>query len=120
MLQALTDEITVSPGFHVVTVLPESNAVGAPGGAAEGQIFFELGTRYIDRAGGGFFGGAVVGGYHATHPSGGVSGFAAFCLASAQSTTIRTLSAPEYGTTGAHDLRLQMFDYQRNLLWVRP
>ncbi len=115
----LIDELVIEPGFHVVTVLPDETAAGEPGGAAEGQIFFELGTRYVDRIGGGFFGGVVVGGYHASHPNNDVSGFAAFCLATPHSATVRTLSTPSYGISAARDLRLKLLDYQRNEILVR-
>lgn len=70
--------------------------------------------------GGGFQGGAIVGGYHATHPFGGVSGFAAFCLATPHSTNIRVLSQPSYGASGAKDLRLRVQDAQQRDLVVVP
>mgnify|MGYP000750598082 FL=1 len=93
---------------------------GDPGGAPEGQFFFELTTSFIGRPGGGFQGGAVVGGYHATHPFGGVSGFAAFCLATPHATSIRVLSRPSYGPAGAQDLRLKLRDAQQRELVVVP
>ncbi|MGE4073296.1 MAG: hypothetical protein AB7E72_19165 [Lysobacterales bacterium] len=116
----LIDELVIQPGFHVVAVLPDDDAVGEPGGDAEGQIFFELGTRFVDRSGGGFFGGVVVGGYHAAHPDNDVSGFAAFCLATPHAATVRTLSTPSYGIGAARDLRLQLLDYQRQPILVVP
>ncbi|MGE4072844.1 MAG: hypothetical protein AB7E72_16880 [Lysobacterales bacterium] len=120
MAQPLIDSVVIQPGFHVVTVVPEGVGPTAAGGAAEGQIFFQLGTRFVDRVGGGFFGGVVVGGYHATHPFGDASGFAAFCIATAHTATVRTFSEPEYGARGARDLRLRLFDYQRNEILVKP
>ncbi|MBL8245842.1 MAG: hypothetical protein JNL89_16725, partial [Rhodanobacteraceae bacterium] len=109
--------VEVPPGFYEVTVGPLSGTVG---GAPEGQFFFELTTRYLDRPGGGFEGGAVVGGYHAPHPFGGVSGFAAFCLATPHSASVRLLSLPSYGPAGARDLRLRMLDTQSREVLILP
>jgi hypothetical protein len=110
-------DIDLPPGFYEVTVAPVDGAVG---GAPEGQFFFSLTSGFIDRPGGGFHGGAVVGGYHAEHPFGGVSGFAGFCLATPHSTSIRVLSQPSYGPTGARDLRLRLQDAQQRDLVVVP
>jgi len=109
--------VEVPPGFYEVTVGPLSGTVG---GAPEGQFFFELTTRFLDRPGGGFEGGAVVGGYHAPHPFGGVSGFAAFCLATPHSASVRLLSQPSYGPAGARDLRLRMLDTQSREVLILP
>jgi serine protease len=103
-------QIVVPPGFYVATVEPRGVSAGAPGGTPEGQFFFELTTSFVDRPGGGFQGGVVVGGYHATHPFGGVSGFGAFCLPTPHSASVRVLSAPTYGAGGARDLRLRILD----------
>ncbi|MBK8068475.1 MAG: hypothetical protein IPK27_12865 [Rhodanobacteraceae bacterium] len=107
----------VAPGFYEVTVGALSGTVG---GAAEGQFFFGLSTHYLDRPGGGFDGGAVVGGYHAPHPFGGVSGFAAFCLATPHSASVRLLSQPSYGLAGARDLRLRLIETQGREVFVVP
>jgi hypothetical protein len=112
-----TTSIDLPPAFYEATVAPTS---GTTGGAPEGQFFFELTTSFINRPGGGFQGGAVVGGYHATHPFGGVSGFAAFCLATPHTTSVRVLSAPSYGPAGAGDLRLRMQDAQQRDVVVVP
>jgi Tol biopolymer transport system component len=109
--------IDLPPAFYEATVAPVS---GAAGGIPEGQFFFSLTTSFINRPGGGFQGGAVVGGYHAAHPFGGVSGFAAFCLATPHSTSIRVLSRPSYGPTGAQDLRLRIQDAQQRDVVVVP
>ncbi len=109
--------IDLPPAFYEATVAPVS---GSAGGAPEGQFFFSLTTSFINRPGGGFQGGAVVGGYHAAHPFGGVSGFAAFCLATPHSSSIRVLSQPSYGPTGARDLRLRVQDAQQRDLVVVP
>jgi hypothetical protein len=112
-----TTSIDLPPAFYEATVAPTS---GTTGGAPEGQFFFSLTTSFINRPGGGFQGGAVVGGYHATHPFGGVSGFAAFCLATPHSTSVRVLSQPSYGPVGARDLRLRMQDAQQRDVVVVP
>jgi Tol biopolymer transport system component len=109
--------IELPPAFYVATVRPTS---GDSGGVPEGQFFFELTTSFINRPGGGFQGGAIVGGYHATHPFGGVSGFAAFCLATPHTTSVRVVSAPTYGPAGAGDLRLRMQDAQQRDVVVVP
>ncbi|GMU42804.1 MAG: S8 family serine peptidase [Xanthomonadales bacterium] len=112
MAQASTASVVVPPGFYVAAVAAEGAGSEQAGGAAEGQFFFELTSNFVDRPGGGFQGGAVVGGYHATHPFGGVSGFAGFCLASAHFASVRVLGQPSYGASGARDLRLQILDAQ--------
>jgi hypothetical protein len=117
METAYVDQVDLPPGFYEATVAAVN---GDPGGAADGQFFFELTTSFLDRPGGGFQGGAVVGGYHAAHPFGGVSGFAAFCLATPHSTSIRVLSRPTYGPSGAQDLRLRIQDAQQRDLLVVP
>ena len=112
-----TTSIDLPPAFYEATVAPTS---GTTGGAPEGQFFFSLTTSFIGRPGGGFQGGAVVGGYHATHPFGGVSGFAAFCLATPHSTSVRVLSQPSYGPAGARDLRLRLQDAQQSVVVSVP
>ncbi|MBV6414052.1 MAG: hypothetical protein OMOMHJEC_01874 [Xanthomonadales bacterium] len=117
LASAYVNSVNLPPGFYAVSVTPTA---GVAGGAADGQFFFELTTSFVDRPGGGFQGGAVVGGYHAAHPFGGVSGFAAFCLGSAHSTSIRVLSRPSYGASGAQDLKLKLRDAQQRELAVVP
>lgn len=111
--------LTINPGYHVVTIGPEGSA-SIPGGSADGEVFVELASQFTNRPGGGFFGGVVIGGYHASHPNSGVSGFAAFCIASSHTSNIRVLSAPTYGVTGARDLRLKILDYLRRDVLVVP
>ena len=110
MAQQVMRTINLTPAFYVVTVAPEG-AASVSGGAADGQVFVSLSSQFVNRAGGGFFAGVVVGGYHAAHPFGGVSGFASFCLATQHSSNARLLSAPSYGVTGARDLRLRVLDH---------
>lgn len=119
LAQAFRHTLTISPGFHVVTVAPEGSA-NVPGGSADGEVYVSLASQFVDRPGGGFFGGVVVGGYHAEPSFGGTSGFASFCLGTQHATTARVLAAPSYGTTGAHDLRLRLLDHVRRDVVVEP
>ena len=112
--------LEVPPGFYAATVSPEGFPASAAGGAPEGQFFFELTTSFVNRPGGGFQGGAVVGGYHAVHPFGGVSSFAAVCLGTQHSGSVSVLSAPTYGAAGARDLRVSILDSQQQPVIVVP
>lgn len=107
---AFRTSLEVAPGFYEALVAPVGFPESAAGGEPEGEFFFSLTTSFVNRPGGGFQGGAVVGGYHARNPAGGVSGFAGFCLSTPHSATIRVLSQPSYGPTGARDLRLRVLD----------
>ena len=120
LAQPFVDSVVVTPGYYVSTVAPEGAPASAAGGPAEGQFFFSLTTNFVDRPGGGFQGGAVVGGYHADNPFGGVSGFAAFCISSPHTTTIRTFSAPTYGPAGATDLMLLLLDQNQAPIYSVP
>jgi len=62
----------------------------------------------------------VVGGYHAVHPFGGVSSFAAVCLGTQHSGSVSVLSAPTYGAAGARDLRVSILDSQQQPVIVVP
>lgn len=117
LTQPLLHQLPVSPGYYEVTVTPSAGEIG---GAAEGAFYFSLTTQFLDRPGGGFQGGAVVGGYHAEHPFGGVSGFAALCLATPHSVSARVLSHPSYGQSGARDLRLRILDVHRQTVISTP
>lgn len=110
LAQPYIQALVLNTGFHVVTIAPEG-AFSVPGGAADGQVYVSLGSQFVGRPGGGFFGGVVVGGYHATPPFGDSSGFASFCLGNGHSASARVYSAPSYGATGARDLRLRLLDH---------
>ncbi len=113
--QATRFELNLPPGFYEASVAtPNCCSQAIIGGAPEAQFYFGITTQ-----GGGFEGGAVVGGYHARVP-GLVSGFAAFCLADPHALSLRTLSAPSYGVAGARDLRLQLRDGNRRTLVSLP
>ena len=119
MAQAFTQSVSITPGFHVVTVAA-TGAGAVSGGAADGEVFVELGTQFLDRPGGGFFGGVVVGGYHALNPFGGPSGYSGFCLGSQHTASARLLSTPTYAS-GARDLRLRFYDvYRREITPTAP
>ncbi|MCB1634658.1 MAG: hypothetical protein KDI51_08720 [Xanthomonadales bacterium] len=115
-----TASVQVSPGYYETLIAAEGFPDSAAGGTPEGQFFFSLTTQFVDRVGGGFQGGAVVGGYHADNPFGGVSGFAAICIGTPHSITAGVYSAPTYGTTGAGDLQLQLLDAAQNVFHVVP
>ncbi|MGE4073293.1 MAG: pre-peptidase C-terminal domain-containing protein [Lysobacterales bacterium] len=119
LAQPFTHTLTIQPGFHVVTVAP-AGAASVPGGAADGQVYVSLLSQFVNRPGGGFFGGVVVGGYHAAPPFGTTSGFASFCLGTAHSATAGVLSAPTYGATGARDLRLRLLDHVNRVVISVP
>lgn len=118
--QAFQATIEVPPGFYVAGVAAEGFPASEARGAPEGRFFFSLTTSFVGRPGGGFQGGAVVGGYHGENPFGGSSGFAAFCLATPHSVSAKVFSAPTYGSSGARDLRLQLFDANQQLLYRVP
>lgn len=120
LAQAFQTSVEVPPGFYVAEVAVEGFPASEAGGAPEGQFFFSLTTSFVGRPGGGFQGGAVVGGYHADNPFGGVSGFAAFCLATPHSTSAQVFGAPTYGGSGARDLRLQLLDSAQQVIYSVP
>lgn len=115
--QAHVHSLVLQPAFYEVTVTPQT---GTPRGDADAQFFVEATTSFVDRPGGGFQGGAVVGGYHSAAPGIGVSGFAGFCLATPHTTSVRVLARPSYGDQGAQDLRLRLLDEQSRAIAVLP
>jgi hypothetical protein len=118
--QPFQTTLEVPPGFYVAGVaaegFPASEALGAP----EGRFFFSLTTSFVNRPGGGFQGGAVVGGYHGENPFGTTTGFAAFCLATPHTISAKVLSAPNYGARGARDLRLRVLDANQQVIHSVP
>jgi Tol biopolymer transport system component len=109
--------LVLQPAFYEVTVTPQ---VGTPRDDADADFFVEATTSFVDRPGGGFQGGAVVGGYHSAAPGNAASGFAGFCLATPHTTSVRVLSRPSYGEPGARDLRLRLLDGQFRSIGVMP
>ncbi len=120
LAQPFQTSVEVPPGFYVAEVAVEGFPASEAGGEPEGQFFFSLTTSFVGRPGGGFQGGAVVGGYHAENPFGGVSGFAAFCLATPHSASAQVFGAPTYGGSGARDLRLQLLNSAQQVIYSVP
>ena len=91
---------TVPPGFYVVSFNPLQS---------ESTSFsVEARTRFPDRPGGGFQGGAVFGGLH--DPTRETTGFAGFCIADDQDVRISVFSTPTYGSSGARGLEFSLRD----------
>ena len=91
---------TVPPGFYVVSFNPtRSDSTNFSVAAL---------TRFTDRPGGGFQGGAVFGGYH--DPTRSTTGFAGFCIAEPQDVEISVLSSPTYGSSAARGLEFSLSD----------
>jgi Tol biopolymer transport system component len=107
MTQAFEHELVLQPGFHVIVLQSRAPTAGDDGGAV-GRFFLSATTEFTNRAGGGFQGGAVIGGHH-DELLGGVSGFAGICLPKAGDISARVigLEAP-----AAADLRLRLLDAQ--------
>jgi len=85
---------TVSPGFYVVGFKPDRSS---PTNYSVAAL-----TSFTDRAGGGFQGGVVFGGYH--NPARQSTGFGGFCIAESFDVTAKVLSQPTYGSSGAQGL----------------
>lgn len=93
-------EATVPPGFFVVGFTPDQTTPVPYTVAAL--------TRFVDRPGGGFQGGAVFGGYH--DPTRENTGFAGFCIAEPQDVEIFVQSTPSYGSSGARGVEFSLSD----------
>ncbi|MEE4329835.1 MAG: formylglycine-generating enzyme family protein [Wenzhouxiangella sp.] len=96
-----TVEVTVPPGFYVVGYRPIDR---------EDSVRYAVSalTWYTDRPGGGFQGGAVVGGYHRSTLAS--TGFAGFCIAEPFDVSVRVLSRPTYGNPGAEGVAFSLSD----------
>jgi len=91
--------VVVPPGFYVIRYTPAASA-------STSYAISAL-TSFTDRPGGGFQGGAVVGGYHDPSMASGENrstGFASFCIAEPFDVDVAVLSRPTYGSSGARDL----------------
>ena len=104
----------VSPGFYVATVEPLDFLSGADGIFAMSML-----SNYVNRPGGGFQGGVVVGGYHDPVVS-ATSGFAGFCLADAHTVQMRTEGRPTRGAAGAGDMRVVVTDAVGTVMYANP
>ena len=101
----------LKPGFYIVEV---TTLTGSP--RATFQLAAE--TSFVDRAGGGFQGGVAVGGHlHYDDSAQSLHGFAAFCLSEAQTVQFKTYGGEDYGTAGAGDLVLTLFDSMNHAVW---
>lgn len=89
--------INVGPGFYVLSYRPNSGTRSYAISAL---------TSYLNRPGGGFQGGAVVGGWH--NPSQNTSGFAGFCISREFDASVQVLSRPTYGTSGARGMAFSL------------
>lgn len=111
--------LTLQPGFHVLEVhAVNEDPRGAPtaaGGSAAGQVLISATTRYVDRTGGGFQGGVVVGGYHGPAFSGSATGYAGFCAPKPESASARLVAITQdpADPSLAGDLRLRLLDQDR-------
>lgn len=105
---------TVSPGFYVATVEPIDTLTGA-----DGVFGMSLLSSFVNRPGGGFQGGVVLGGYHDPFAS-SVSGFAGFCLPDAHSVQIRTEGRPTRGPAGAGDLAIALGNSDGQIVYQNP
>lgn len=107
--ETFTFSADVEPGFFVLSVTPTTASYASYGVAAL--------TSYLDRPGGGFQSGAVVGGYHGIRE---VSGFVGFCIAEPRSLSIRTEARPTRGAGGAGDLQVALRDIEGRVFFRTP
>ncbi|TVQ30545.1 MAG: hypothetical protein EA370_13630 [Wenzhouxiangella sp.] len=93
----------VDPGFYVVAFTPETSE-------STSYLVSAL-TSYVDRSGGGFQGGVVVGGFHDPERASGSSestGFAGFCIAEDRNVVVEVLSRPTYGSSGSTSMAFSL------------
>lgn len=110
-------ETTINPGFHSIRIF-STNTVGD---LTSGAFNLQLSTQFVDRVGGGFFGGAVAGGLMATDSESDTdTGFVAFCIAEEQEVEFTSLGSTEFGNSGVDSLRLDILDRNRQLLFSDP
>lgn len=102
-------EIDLLPGYYTLELHARDDERG---GAAAGEFLLSASTRYLDRPGGGFQGGVVVGGYHGEPLAMGLSGFAGFCAPKPESVSARLVYLAQNGKQ-AEDLRLRIEDAER-------
>ncbi len=96
----------VPPGFYVIGFRPQQNQ--------STRFMISARTRFIDRPGGGFVGGAVIGGYNL--PTLETTSFASFCLAEPRDARIKVLSSPTYGSSAARGKAFSLSDRDGNVL----
>ena len=94
---------TVIPGFYVVSFQPTDATSTAYGISAL--------TSYVDRAGGGFQGGVVVGGFHdpsRANPATQATGWASFCISEPFEVEVSVLARPTYGSSGSTGMEFSL------------
>ncbi len=100
----------LAPGFYIVRI---KSLPGSP----RGTFLMGLLTKFVDRNGGGFQGGANVGGFITRRPNGdSTTAFAGFCLSQSQNVNIRTEAGTSRGPAGSGDLILTVRDRNRGLV----
>lgn len=118
--EPVTEEITgtdrielqaeLEPGFYIVRI---KSLPGSP----RGTFLMAMTTRFVDRAGGGFQGGANVGGFITRKENGdSTTAFAGFCLSQSQNIIIRTEAGTTRGPLGAGNLILTIRDRARDIV----
>jgi hypothetical protein len=109
------------PPFQITRVLPPGfYSVEVTTQARSPRATFQLAaeTNFVGRAGGGFQGGAVVGGYLNFDSAGQpLHGFSAFCISEAQSVQFKTYNGADFSTAGAGNLTLTIYDSKKNIVW---
>jgi len=100
----------LEPGFYIVKI---QSLTGSP----RGTFLMGLLTKFVDRSGGGFQGGANVGGFITRKENGSsTTAFAGFCLSQSQKVIVRTEAGTSRGPSGAGNLILTIRDRQREVL----
>ncbi|MEM9304119.1 MAG: hypothetical protein AAGE01_18540 [Pseudomonadota bacterium] len=105
----------LDPGFYTMDLHGLEGALG--------DFTMTLGTAYLNRPGGAFQGGAVVGGVmRDAAPS---IGFAAFCIADEQTVSFQTAGAngptgAAFGGSGVQNLMLRVLDRNGRTVFVTP
>lgn len=95
------------PGFYYFRVKSLEDS-------PSGEFLADISTSYIDRPGGGFQGGAIIGGYFSPDDfRADQKMFSAFCIADAKDIEINTFGKPSYGLSGAGNLVLSLLDRNR-------
>ncbi|MDT8437573.1 MAG: hypothetical protein RQ729_01030 [Wenzhouxiangellaceae bacterium] len=98
-----TVSVVVPPGFYVVGYTPDNSP--------SARFAVSALTSFTNRAGGGFQGGVVAGGYHDPSRAAGTTrttGFAGFCIFEPQRVDVSVLSAPTYGSSGARGMAFSL------------
>ena len=105
----------LEPGFYTARILSVN---GSP--SEIGVFNISMSTSFVDRAGGGFFGGANVGGMLSMDVVDGNTGFAAVCIDQQQQVDFQTSGAPDFNGTGVQDLALAVLDRNRLVIARDP